>query len=218
MHYASGNTSDESRYIFARFFEAGSAPSKPVELHSGPGSGYSTELQGVAYTFENPGLHYVEVSPDDEDESSGFGYSIELSGEWSQTPPVAAPPPAPPVKVVAPKIRLALAGSRLKLPRHSVAVRIGCAHASCSGSIELVRQTSTKSEVFAKATYSLVPNQVGRIVLDLTAQGRRMLAHAPGHRLAATLLVDVDGGKAVKKRVLLVALPSKKAHSRHRNH
>ncbi len=57
--------------------------------------------------------------------------------------------------------------------------------------------------VLAKGSVSLGGDKSGTVVLRLTAAGRRRLAHAKRHPVAAKLTVSLSDGKRTTKSVLV---------------
>jgi PASTA domain len=91
VHYlatASGGNHGIGVYLF----NAGTSSESPEEVGSGQTSVGNQDPRGVSYTFESPGVHYVEVFPGCCSGAEGASYQLSLAGEWSQTPP---PPPQP---------------------------------------------------------------------------------------------------------------------------
>ncbi len=125
--------------------------------------------------------------------------------------PVAPPPPPPPPP--APKVTIA--SSQLVLSGHakSLRVKLNCSQAACKGSVELTARVLTKRRkgkkttlhtgtvVLAKGSFSLAEGSNATIALDLTATGRKLLAHAKHHPLPAKLVLSPAGGKATTESV-----------------
>jgi hypothetical protein len=103
--------------------------------------------------------------------------------------------------------------SKLVVKKNTTKVSIACANAACVGSAELVAKVSLKSRkgrkskpttlVLAKGVYSLVAGKTGTVALRVSANGKRQIAHAKHHRMAAKLILTVSGGKKVEKAVLI---------------
>jgi hypothetical protein len=93
-------------------------------------------------------------------------------------------------------------------------VHIACSRAACQGSIELViqipatdRKDDTAGEhkqtlVLATGSFSLANGKHASVLLHLTPTGRKLLAHAKHHPLAAKLILSPKGGKTMTKAVL----------------
>jgi hypothetical protein len=101
--------------VYAEFLDPGSSEGQTNELAGGPTSGGNQEPQGIAHTFETPGLHYIQMRlPCCGGKAQGVSYQLTLTGEWSQTaPPPASPPsssPPPPPSCVVPHV-----GRRMRL-------------------------------------------------------------------------------------------------------
>lgn len=117
------------------------------------------------------------------------------------------------ISPVAPLVTIVSRG--LVVKGHSLDVKASCGRAPCKGSIELVLRvtvkhgkgkkgrTSTKTLVLAKGSFSLAPGGERSVVLRLTAQGNRTLAHARRHPVEARLVASVKGGNTVSKSVLV---------------
>ncbi len=63
------------------------------------------------------------------------------------------------------------------------------------------RGTHVKTLVLATGSFSLEGGHSGSVLLHLTPAGRRRLAHARHHRLAARLVLSVNGGGTVSRAV-----------------
>jgi hypothetical protein len=121
---------------------------------------------------------------------------------------VAAPKPATTLK---------LGAARAITVRGGVArLRIGCKAARCAGTLQLLQQVVTKTHKggrtivhrstigLASGVYSLAGGRSGVVALRLSAAGRRRLAHARGHKLLATFVLTVKGGKTTRQAVFVV--------------
>ena len=71
--------------VGASFFDPGSSPGSPRDDADGDDSADIADPEGLSYTFATPGLHYVQLYSVYGD-STGIGYHVSLSGQWSQTP------------------------------------------------------------------------------------------------------------------------------------
>jgi mRNA-degrading endonuclease YafQ of YafQ-DinJ toxin-antitoxin module len=80
--------------VGASFFDPGSSPGSPSDDVDGDLSADRLSPQGVSYTFATPGVHYVHLYAVYGD-STGIGYQVELSGQWSQTRASGAVSPPP---------------------------------------------------------------------------------------------------------------------------
>jgi hypothetical protein len=125
------------------------------------------------------------------------------------SPVGSASPPAP--SRVAPVVT-ALA-SRIVISGSSASLLLSCGGATCMGSIELIAQPEPRSHgagskdaqrgaaVLARGRFLLAEGRKAVTVLHLTAAGRRALAQAKRHRLPASLLLSLQGGKTVVRSV-----------------
>lgn len=111
--------------------------------------------------------------------------------------------PVPVVKITA---------TKLKVSKNATKVSIACANAACLGSAEVLERSVAKRRkgrskkatvVLAKGSYSLAAGKSGTVMLRLTSEGRKHLAHARRHRMSAKLVIAVTGGKQIEKSVLL---------------
>ena len=94
---------------------------------------------------------------------------------------------------------------------------VECQAAACWGSIELMVQVPARSGkgktaadhkttlILATGSFSLAEGKRGTVVLRLTAEGRKRLAHASKHHpITAKLTLSIRGGKTAIKPVLAV--------------
>ncbi|HEV7527820.1 MAG TPA: carboxypeptidase-like regulatory domain-containing protein [Solirubrobacteraceae bacterium] len=134
---------------------------------------------------------------------------------------VPAPPvvKSPPLIAAGPIATLQLAASRtIKVIGGVAKVRVSCRAARCAGTLQLVQQVVTKIRkghrvivrrrtiVLGSGAYVLVPGRSGLVAVRLTSAGRGRLARARGHRISATLVLAVKGGKTTKQAVSVVAV------------
>jgi PASTA domain len=107
VHYLA-TASGGGHSIGVYLFNAGASAENPQEVGSGPTSQGDQDPRGVSYTFESPGVHYVEVEVGC-CESEGTSYQLSLAGEWSQTPPPPPPPiekkASPPPPCIVPRVK-----------------------------------------------------------------------------------------------------------------
>lgn len=120
-----------------------------------------------------------------------------------------------PLVVIPPVPLVVLSAAKLTASASSARVPVTCKQASCAGTIELTEQvvvkqrkgnkTISKKEtlILAKGSYSLAAGRSATIALRLTSLGKSALAKAKQHRLAATAVASVTGGKTVKRSVAL---------------
>ena len=109
---------------------------------------------------------------------------------------------------------LTVMASRLVVSGSAAPVHVACSQAACQGSVELVVQVAAKRHkgktavartqtlVLAAGSFSLGQGKSGTVVLRLTAFGRKRLAHAKHHPIAAKLILSVKGGKTTTGSVL----------------
>jgi alpha-tubulin suppressor-like RCC1 family protein len=147
--------------------------------------------------------------------------SIGLAIPASSTAPIATPSPAAtsttlttthPTSSPLPVVRIV--GSGLVVSGDSVSVHLTCDDATCRGSTELTMRVLSKGHkgaktvtrretlVLAEGTFSLTRGKGAAVVLRLTAAGRRRLARAKRHPVAANLILSVKGGKTIVKSVM----------------
>ncbi len=93
VHYASTGVTGGPQ-VGASLFDPGSSPGSPSDDLDGDTSSDSQDPQGVSYTFATPGVHYVHLYSVYGD-STGIGYQVSLSGQWSRTPASGAVSPPP---------------------------------------------------------------------------------------------------------------------------
>jgi Carboxypeptidase regulatory-like domain len=110
---------------------------------------------------------------------------------------------------------LTVVASRLVVSGSAAPVHVACRQAACQGSIELVAQVAAKRHkgktaarkqalVLATGSFSLGKGRSGTVVLRLTGVGRKRLARAKHHPIAAKLILSVKGGKTTTRSVLAV--------------
>jgi hypothetical protein len=122
----------------------------------------------------------------------------------------SSPPPAPSRAV---PVVTALA-SKIVISGNRASLLLSCGDAACEGSIELTSQAETGRHgtkrttasqryavVLASGRFSLAKGGKAVAVLHLTAAGRRALAQAKRHRLPASLVLSVQGGKTILRSV-----------------
>lgn len=131
--------------------------------------------------------------------ASAAGVAISTDGSPSSSPIVTAP-------------FLTLMGSKLLISGSAVPVHVVCSQATCQGSIALIAQvasgdqkgkkTSRMRVVLATGSFSIAGMKSSTVVLHLTAVGRKRLARARHHPVAAELVLSVRNGKTITKPVL----------------
>jgi hypothetical protein len=129
---------------------------------------------------------------------------------------VAIPLLPPPLAAGAPKQAmspLVLLDTRRIVPSRagSIRVRLGCEHASCTGTLRLLvqataghgkgRQRGGDMSVLAKVPFALAENRSGLVALRLTGPESRRLQYARVHRLRVALQALPHGGESVTKTV-----------------
>lgn len=178
-----------------------------------PTYGYQWQRDGSAISAANDSS-YVVQSVDAGSNLSCQVTAKNSAGEKSATSASVAIPVAPPQTTPVPVVTIT--GSKLTIVGKSAAIRIKCAAAApCVGSAQLSFQVATKHRhgtklilrkenlILARGSYSLQAGKSGKLLLRLTATGRRRLAHVRHHRVTARLLLSVEGGKMVTKAVLV---------------
>lgn len=107
---------------------------------------------------------------------------------------------------------------KLKLPKAAtvakngkVALKLTCAGGTCSGKLALTiatkkkvkGKTKTVTTTIGKATYSLAAGKSKTVTVKLSAAAKKLLAAAPGHKLAAKIVVTpATGSKSTAKLTL----------------
>lgn len=151
---------------------------------------------------------------------SGMNASLHAVGEESVKPPPVvetAITSGLPISALLLKTTplVTLMGSKLVILNNAASVHVVCSKAACQGSIELVTQTANKRHkgraataskeplVLATGSFSLAEGRDGSVLLRLTPTGRKRLAHARRHPIAAKLVLSVQGGKTTTKTVLV---------------
>ncbi len=194
-----------------------------VELGSpfGKNKSYQREYYGGKASYSEA----APVSVEAEATVSGIDAALYLPGErpvtTSPSPvttlPAGLPAAAPLIRTTSPATAAPLVtvmAPKLVVSGSAAPVLVTCGQAACQGSVELVVQiaaerhkakTSTarrQTLVLATGSFSLAEGGSGTIVLRLTAVGRKRLAHAKYHPIAAKLILSVKGGKTTTKSVL----------------
>jgi hypothetical protein len=142
----------------------------------------------------------------------GGGSSGSGAGSGSTAPPPAtalstSPSDATPL--------VTLMASKLVVSAASAPVRVACSEATCQGSIELTVQVVAKRHqgksavthretlVLATGSFTLAEGKNRTVILRLTAAGKKLLAHARRHPIAAKLILSVHDGKTATRSVLV---------------
>ena len=111
--------------------------------------------------------------------------------------------------------RLAFAAAKIVVSGSSGSARVECKQARCAGLLELATRVSVRRRgergiatarrrvVLARASFSLPEGASATVVLHLTGDGKRMLAHAKRHPLPARLIARLKDGPAMSKSVLV---------------
>jgi hypothetical protein len=127
------------------------------------------------------------------------------SGGEASTPILATAKPSPVVTT---------SSSTLVVSGGAADLHLRCSQAICIGLTELTIQVITQRHdgkktvshretlVLAKGSFSLTEGKNATAVLRLTAAGKRRLAQAKHHPLAAELICTVQGGKTITKAVM----------------
>jgi Carboxypeptidase regulatory-like domain len=118
---------------------------------------------------------------------------------------------------------LGLNSSKISISKHAALVHLSCKQAPCSGEAELYVRVQAKGRsathsgggsggdgsvreralVLARGSFSLAKGKLGEVTLELTAIGRRRLAHVRRHPLEAQLTLTPKGGQALTRAVLV---------------
>jgi hypothetical protein len=142
------------------------------------------------------------------------GHSTATSNTLAVSAAVPPKPLVPVIKILTSKVVVTGSAAR---------VRLSCVAAPCAGTVELIQQVVTRTHkghrtivrrktiVLGRGVYALAAGRTGSVTIRLNTTGRRRLARARGHRLLATLVVTVKGGKTARQAVLLT-----KAAARHK--
>jgi hypothetical protein len=147
--------------------------------------------------------------------------SIGLVIPASSTAPIATPSPAATSTTLtttdptsSPLPVVTIVGSGLVVSGDSVSVHLTCDDTTCRGSTELTMRVLSKGHrgaktvtrretlVLAEGRFSLTRGKGATVVLRLTAAGRRRLARAKRHPVAANLILSVKGGKTITRAVM----------------
>ena len=141
--------------------------------------------------------------------------SVSATSNTLAVPAAAMPPNIALPAVIGPVPLVVLSAAKLKASASSARVPVTCKQATCTGTIELTQQVVVKQRkgnktiskkqtlILAKGSYSLAAGHSATIALRLTSLGKSALAKAKQHRLAATAVASVTGGKTVKRSVAL---------------
>jgi hypothetical protein len=182
------------------------------------GDGASASGTSVTHTYTAPGVYEVTIHSTDT-----LGNVTSASGKITVAPATATPAPSSPASTPAgPDTSAAttplvtLMASKLVVSGGAAPVGVECQTAACRGSIELTAQVSAKNGggkaaadhkatlVLATGSFSIAAGKRGTVVLHLTAAGKKKLAHARHHPIAAKLILSVKGGETTTMSVLAV--------------
>jgi hypothetical protein len=197
-------------------------------------SGTWTGLASLAYAYQwlrdgsaiagaNASTYTVQAADQGDVLSCEVTATNKLGGATATSSPLTVPaavvvadltPPPPP--------RLTLSSTRIAASTSGVArVAISCQGQACSGSLELTAQTLSRLHVghktvskketvdLGKVAYTLAAGHSQTIVIHLTSVGRQLLERATHHRLAADVLVLLDGGKSTRAVTLSESVAAK---------
>jgi hypothetical protein len=96
---------------------------------------------------------------------------------------------------------------RLVLKRHSVYVKVRCAHARCVGSISLGQPSSGRRPPLttgvALARFSIAAGRERTVALRLPGKRRSMFARARSHPVSLRLALRLEGGNRLEESVLV---------------
>ena len=111
---------------------------------------------------------------------------------------------------------LALTAAKIVVSGSSGSARVECEQAKCVGLLELAIRVSVRRRgergivvtakrrvVLARGSFSLGEGASATVILHLTGDGKRRLAHAKRHPLAARLIARLRDGSTVSKSVLV---------------
>jgi Carboxypeptidase regulatory-like domain len=162
---------------------------------------------------------YVAQSADEGRSVACEVFAKNAAGKKRATSASVVVSPLPPIPTALDLLRAAprvtVTTSKAVLSGRAASVHIECDDETpCKGSIELTVEVVTKRRkgkqgashatvVLAKGSFSLGGDKSGTVVLRLTAAGRRRLAHAKRHPVAAKLTVSLSDGKRTTKSVLV---------------
>jgi hypothetical protein len=143
------------------------------------------------------------------------GHASATSNSLSVPAAVVPPPPPPPPPPAKPSVVVLAHISNLTATRGLLHVTLSCQQTACAGTVEVVervvvkirvghrRITRRRTLVLAAGAYSLAAGHSAKVLLRLTALGRRTLLRARHHRVAAAIVVSVRGGKSIGEAVPL---------------
>ncbi len=168
---------------------------------------YQWQRDGVAITGATSQSYLLQAA----DVGHGLTCEVTASTEAGKAAAKSATftvaKPVPVIKAV---------GSRFKVKKNATTVTLSCSSAApCVGSIKATevrtivkhkgKKTTRKKQtlVLATGSYSLAAGKSGAVTLRLSAAGKKKLAKA--HRASPKLIVLVSGGKAVERKVQLLA-------------
>ncbi len=173
---------------------------------------YQWTRDGSAITGATTSAYLVAAA----DQGHGLACQVTATnakGHATATTNTIAVPAAVPPKPLVPLAKILT--SRIVVTGSTARVPISCGTAPCAGTIELVQMVVTRTHkghrtivrrktiVLGKGVYALAAGRRGLVSVKLNTSGRNRLARARGHRLLATLVVTVKGGKTVRQAVLL---------------
>jgi hypothetical protein len=134
------------------------------------------------------------------------------SAPASTTGPNITTGPAPDLRSPVP--RIVITASKIVVSGSSLPVYFKCSDAVCRGTVELAvefpierregkrRVAHRETLILAKGSFSLAKGDNATAVLRLTTAGKRRLAQARHHPIAAVLICSVQGGKTITKAVM----------------
>jgi ferredoxin len=176
----------------------GVGASSSVNEHSPLAHTAATIGQPGGLAFDAQGTLFVQ------DESTGTVDEVHMAAPVSTLTPLPAPVPA-----------IAVPLTKLSLSHSTIAVKLSCTLASCSGEVLLSRSvklkihdkkkhkvvTKIEATTLASASYALTAGATASVQLHLTHAGRRILARAKRTAVRATMSVTVVGGSSVSTAV-----------------
>lgn len=142
----------------------------------------------------------------------GFA-STTAPGGPTQQPASGSAGPAGPAGPVGGALKVvATLTSKILISNGTASVKVECGDAPCRGSLELAVQVALRRSkghrsgshvtvVLARGSFAFARGGSGVVVLTLTADGRKRLAHAKRHPLSAKLILSTDGVLAAARSV-----------------
>jgi hypothetical protein len=182
--------------------------------------GFASPLTYVVQYYNNKGTLSEADAVSVLAGSTVSGIDAALAPRPPTPPPTTVSPTAPgtstgPAKSTGPQPRVKVTSMGVVKPGRSrlVHVKLECSGAPCHGLVELTMQVvgrhregarvvlGPETLILAKGSFSLAVGKSASIALRLTPAGRKRLAHAEPHPLAAEFLISLGSGEASAKPV-----------------